>query len=269
MEEKLVFTEDEWNAALPSIVQRMTDFLKPYRTQVYEHHGDYGAGLGSGSYIQFGKQVYILTNEHISRVRAGGKDLAHQFGGQDDIRPIIGNHIEFPAPFDVALLPVCEVAWHEATNESKAIAIEQIALAHTPAPGELFSFTGFSGDNVEFHFNTLCAEGTCHTAREIQLPQHPDIDPNFHFGLEYRPDLATSIIGTGGLPTPPGFSGSTIWNTAFVEAKMRGIPWSPDMARVTGILWGWPSGDGCLVGTRIEYLRSALLDAINTLSLKG
>jgi hypothetical protein len=52
------------------------------------------------------------------------------------------------------------------------------------------------------------------------------------------------------------------WDTGFGKAKLMGQPWTPDMARVTGVVWGWPSGAGCLVATRAEYLRSFLLGAI-------
>lgn len=265
MEEKLLFTEDEWNAALPDVVRRMTDFLGPYRTPVYEDCGSYGKGWGSGSYIQLGSQIFILTNEHVSQVRSAGKLLTYQFFGQDDIRRIVGSHLEYPAPIDLGLLPVDGAAWLDPDNSSKAIEIEQIAFAHMPVPGELLTFTGFAGDKVDFYFDTLCAEGTCYTAREIKLPHHADIDPRFHFGMDYRPNLSTTILGTSGLPSPPGLSGSTIWNTAFVEAKMRGLEWTPEMARVTGIVWGWPSSDGCLVATRVEYLRAFLLNAVHIL----
>lgn len=267
MGKEFLFTEDEWGAVRKDVVRQMTDFLRPYRTPIFEHLDDYGRGWGSGSYIKLGSHVFILTNEHVSRVREE-KVLTHQFNGQDDIRRIVGNHIEYPAPLDIGLLPVDMAAWADPDNDSKAIDIEQIALAHTPVPWELLTFTGFAGDKVDFHFNVLCAEGTCYTAREAQLPTHPDIDQRFHFGIDYRPDLAIDVIGTGGLPRPPGLSGSVVWNTGFVEAKMRGMKWTPDMARVTGIVWGWPSNEGCLVATRIEYLRSFLLDAVHMLGLR-
>lgn len=267
MEKELLFTEEEWNVVQNDVVRQMTDFLRPYRTPIYEHLNDHGKGWGSGSYIKLGSHVFILTNEHVSRVREV-KVLAHQFDGQEDIRRIVGDHIEYPAPLDTGLLPVDMVAWPDPSNSSKAIDIKQIALAHTPVPYELLTFTGFAGDKVDFHFNTLYAEGTCYTAREVQLPDHPDIDSRFHFGIDYRPDLATDVIGTGGLPPPPGLSGSTVWNTAVVEAKMRGVEWTPNMARVTGVVWGWPSNAGCLVATRIEYVRSFLLDAVHVLGLR-
>lgn len=246
---------------MPDVVRRMTIFLRPYRSPVYEDCDGYGAGWGSGSFIRVCGKVFILTNEHVSRVRRNGKVLAYQFDGQDIIRAAVGNHFEISDPTDLGLLPVDMASWNEKDHSSKAIEIDQIASSHEPARGELLAFTGFAGDKVSFHFNTLCAEGTCYVAREITLPVHEDVDPSMHFGMDYRPDLATNVIGTGGLPRPPGLSGSTVWNTGFVEARMNGLEWSPEMARVTGVVWGWPSGDGCLVATRAEHIRSFIQEA--------
>jgi hypothetical protein len=190
------------------------------------------------------------------------KKLIYQFAGQEDLRPFIGNHVTFGAPLDLALMPVDQKAWQEASNQSRAIQLDQIAWAHVPVPGEVFSFVGFAGDGVDFHFGALTSTATCSTAREVGLPKDDQrISPRFHFGLDYNPNLATDVIGKKGLPRPPGLSGSTVWNTCLVEAKMAGRQWTPDLAKVTGVVWGWPSNVGCLVATRSEYLRSFLLDA--------
>ena len=79
-------------------------------------------------------------------------------------------------------------------------------------------------------------------------------DATFHLGVDYKPDLATKIEGSYDLPPPPGFSESTLWNTRFVECSMAGIPWTPEQARVTGLVWGWPTNHGCIVATRAELL---------------
>lgn len=260
-----LFTEDEWNAAMPSVVTSMTDYLRPFRTAIYEDRGDHGVGWGSGSYIRLGDDVFILTNEHVAIAREEGEALAHQFDGQNDIRRIVGDHVAFPAPFDLALLPVDRQAWADETNASKAIEIDQISVAHATVQTEILTFTGFAGENVTFHFNTLFAESTCYTAREIELPEDQRFSERYHFGLDYRPDLASKIFGNSSLPLPPGFSGSTVWNTGFVAAKIQGFTWTPEMAQVTGVVWGWPSSHACLVATRAEYLRSFLLDAVSQL----
>jgi hypothetical protein len=260
-----LFTEDEWNAAMPGVVASMTDYLRPFCTAIYEDRGDHGVGWGSGSYLRLGDDVFILTNEHVAIAREQDKALAHQFAGQNDIRRIAGNHVALPAPLDLALLPVDIRAWADQTNASKAIEIDQISLVHETVPTEILTFTGFAGQNVTFHFNTLFAESTCYTAREIELPESQLFSERYHFGLDYRPDLASQIIGNSSLPVPPGFSGSTVWNTGFVEAKILGVTWTPEMAQVTGVVWGWPSSDACLLATRAEYLRSFLLSAVSQL----
>jgi hypothetical protein len=124
---------------------------------------------------------------------------------------------------------------------------------------------GFAGAKVGFHFGTLTSMASCYTAREAPLPEDERFSPRRHFGLDYRPDLATDVIGKEGLPLPPGLSGSTVWNTCVVEAKAQGIDWSPDLAKVTGVIWGWPSNIGCLIATRVEYLHGFLLQAADLL----
>jgi len=150
-------------------------------------------------------------------------------------------------------------AWAEDTNKSKGIEIDQIMLGHDPVTTELLTFTGFAGENVSFHFDTLFAKGTCYTAREIDLPADARFSLRFHFALDYRPEAASRVTGKDDLPLPPGLSGSTVWNTGFVAARMAGIPWTPALAKVTGVIWGWPSGHACLIATRAESVRSFLL----------
>lgn len=265
----LLFTEEEWDAARRRVVAEMTEYLRPYRTAIYELKEDYGEGWGSGSYLRLESRVYILTNEHVAVAREQGKPnskvLGHQFDGQEDIRRIVGDHAAYPLPLDLALLPVDMQAWGESTNKSKGIEIEQIMLGHDPVATELLTFTGFAGENVSFCFNTLFAQGTCYTAREIEIPMDDRFSERFHFAIDYRPEAASNVIGKEGLPLPPGLSGSTVWNTQFVAARMSGVQWTPELAKVTGVIWGWPSEHACLIATRAEFLRSFLLGAIGKL----
>ncbi|MCC7433408.1 MAG: hypothetical protein IT363_01895 [Methanoregulaceae archaeon] len=264
MSGELLFTEEEWNAAVPGVAAAMLEYLRPYRTAIYAHKeivdgSEYGEGWGSGSYLRLGNRVFVLTNQHVACVRSEGGRLAYQFDAQEDIRLVSGDHTETPWPLDLAVLPVGMSGWADSSNQSKPIEVEQIAVAHDPAPTELLTFTGFSGQQILFHYNTLFAKGTCYTAREVELPHDQRFSSRFHFGINYRPDLASTVDGGPGLPLPPGLSGSTVWDTKFVASRIAGIPWTPDLARVTGVVWGWPSGNACLVATRAEYLRSFLL----------
>jgi hypothetical protein len=261
MQQELVFTKEEWEAAVPGVVAGMRSFLSAYRTPVFKDHGDHGEGWGSGSYLRLGERRFVLTNEHVATVRYQDWPLIHQLLDNDELYRIVGNHVQYSWPLDLALLPVSADVWAAKPHGSRAVEIDQIALAHNPVPGELLTFTGFSGQATDFHFNTLHTEGTCSTAREIELPEDPRFSRRYHFGIDYRPDLAIRVDGNRGLPVPPGLSGSTVWNTRFVEARMERMNWSPEMAQVTGVVWGWPSSVGFLVATRSEYLRSFLLGA--------
>jgi hypothetical protein len=43
-----------------------------------------------------------------------------------------------------------------------------------------------------------------------------------------------------------------------VEFADRGEPWTPGVARLTGLLWGWDTGDRFLFATRIEHVAAFL-----------
>ena len=102
---------------------------------------------GSGSFLGLGNRVFILTNEHVATVRAGGRTFASQLKGPEDIWRIAGDHAEHPAPLDLAVLPVPDAAW-SAPHGSAAIKVDRIALAHRPVEGELLAFSGFPGERV-------------------------------------------------------------------------------------------------------------------------
>lgn len=231
----IIFTEDDWNAAVPAVGHDLPAYLAKRRAPVFEDFGTHGAGWGSGSFLRQGTGIFILTNEHVAEVRRRKRILTSRLRDSEEIWRIIGNHVELPAPYDLALLPVADTTW-SAAHGSTTIEVIQITDAHRPVEGELLAFTGFAGERVSFHFNSLFSEATCYVAREIGLPSDARFDSRFHFGIDYRPDLAEDVIGNAGLPLPPDLSGSTVWNTNFVAAKMAGLAWTPDLAVVTGVV---------------------------------
>lgn len=251
--------KEDWSALCAQLTRDMTEYLKQYRTPVFKDLNDHGEGWGSGSFIEFNDHKYILTNEHVARVRHAGEKLGFRLQGKETLFGIQGNHVEQVSPWDLALLPVSEGAWQSVEHTSNTIQIDQISFAHMPVANEIFVFSGFSGERTAFHFSTLFFEATTSVAREVNLPADDRWSSRFHFGLDYRPDAATAVLGDRGLPAPPGFSGSTVWNTCFVEAKMNGIDWKPNLAQVTGVIWGWSSTNGFIVATRAEHVRSFLL----------
>jgi hypothetical protein len=65
MAQELLFTKDEWDAAMPLVAEATTSHLKPYRAPVFEHLEDHCEGWGSGSYLQLANRIFILTNAHV------------------------------------------------------------------------------------------------------------------------------------------------------------------------------------------------------------
>jgi hypothetical protein len=260
-ESQPLFSKEEWEASLPYLTTEMTAYLRRYRTPVFIDHGEYGRPWGSGAFIELDGRKYILTNKHVACVR-GSYKLGFRLDEQEDMPRVIGDHIEIGPPWDLALLPVKDEVWLGLKHRSALIQVDQLALAHTPCQGEIFAVAGFAGERTKFLFEQMNFESTTSLSCEVELDDHDEIDHRFHFGIVYRTNLATSVVGKQGLPKPTGLSGSTVWNTCFVEAKKKGSTWTPKLAKVAGVVWGWPSGQGALVATKAEHVRSFLLGAI-------
>lgn len=261
-------SEEEWSAVATDITAKMTDFLKQYRTPLFRDLGAHAAGEGTGSYLELGSGLFVLTNEHVAACRETGGRLVHKFHDCDDFFLVAGNHASQPLPFDLSIIPVSREMWEQHSHNSKAISVSQISMAHTPVPNEILVLAGFAGEDAVFRFGAMTAVATTSVSREVSLPKTDNrFSGRFHFGIAYNPNLATKVVGRRDLPRPPGLSGSTVWNTRFVECQMQGKPWTPEQAMVTGVVWGWPSNIGCLVAIRAEYVRSFLLEAAVRLKL--
>jgi hypothetical protein len=124
MTQELLFTKEEWDAAISGVVEAMTNHLGTYRSPVFEDFGHHCDGLGSGSYLQVASRIFILTNEHVANAGKQGRRLLHQFVGQDKFSPIVGDHAARDWPFELALLPVDVDKWSEESNRSRAITLD-------------------------------------------------------------------------------------------------------------------------------------------------
>jgi hypothetical protein len=251
----LLFTEAEWPALTKKVAGQMSRFVEKYTTPIsLAVSNDEGQLCGSGSYCNFFGKNFLVTNEHVARKRQD-YSLAPKFFGDDSFFRLRNPFVALGAPIDIALARVDDDEWNRFPHKASAICSTQFAESHELVEGELLFIAGYSGDRCRFSFGCLFTHGTPYLARECPLPENTECDSKFHFALDYNPEKATSIDGTSrGLPLPPGLSGTLVWNTRVVEMKMRGKPWTPQAARVTGIVWGWPATT-CLLATKIEHMR--------------
>lgn len=233
-------------------------FMTPISAVIEDHFGE---AWGTGSYIMQDDRRFLITNEHVAR-RLKTHSLAHQFHGSDNVVRCLNPMVSLPAPEDVAVALIEEKIWNICEHQATAIPHSRFANKHDPVDGELLFMAGYSGERSAFYFNTLLSTRTPYLTQEGGMPAGVG-DPAFHFALLYLPDKAVATEERArGLPDPHGFSGSLVWNTRFVELTQKGEIWQSDRAVVTGIVWGWPSGDGCLLATRVEHLSLPIITQV-------
>lgn len=223
---------------------------------------DYGEHHGTGSYIESEGTKYLITNEHVARA-INQLPITHTFWDTEDIFQIKHPVLTVTAPIDIALCLVNQSTWEYGQHNSKAIPINRFANSHDPIENELLFIAGFSGQRSNFQFEHLSTPGTPFLTQESPFPENEsDANKKYHFSLNYKPDLATSVDGTSILPNPPGLSGSLVWDTKRIKYYRDGLSWKPECAKVTGIVWGWPSSEACLLATKIEFINIHELTSI-------
>jgi len=252
-EEKEIISE--WNRICSSVASEMREHVLPFTTPISRAlSNDYGQHHGSATYIQYENKRFIFTNEHVSST-ANGYPLTHMFWGSDDIFRIQNAWSSIYSPVDASACLINESVWNHQDHDAKAVPIERFAIRHEPEDRELLFFAGYSGDRSKFYFGHLFSAGTPYLTQEISIPENTtEANKQYHFALPYKPDKAMSVDRSGELPRPPGFSGSLVWDTKRVACLKSGKNWSPEMAVVTGLVWGWPSSQACILATRVEHI---------------
>ena len=247
--------EKQWEQISDSTVTCMLEHIKPFSTPISRVISETeGEHLGSGSYFKVEGRRYIITNEHVAR-KLNYNSLTHKFYDDDNILKLTNPAYTASAPIDVAISRIAEESWNFCVHKSLAIPINRFAQKHNPIQHELLFFTGYSGERAKVLFGNLITAGTPYLPPECPFPTGVDgADPKFHFSLFYKPDLARSVDGNSHLPNPHGFSGSLVWDTKRIACLKAQKEWSPELAEVTGIVWGWPSSDACILATKVEHL---------------
>lgn len=176
-----------------------------------------------------------------------------------------------PALSDLALSAVDD-RWTDVPHSAMAFPGHRLEARHAPIDGGYLFVMGLPVRKRITPRHSMCysppeafiypgiqeAPESDETRRSIR---RLDFDATFHFAMPWHPEATTPTDGTtSSKPLDPhGKSGSFVWNTRIVEFTQRGEPWSPGVARLTGVVWGWDTRDRFLFATRVEHLR-ALLD---------
>ena len=233
------------------VLARLKDATRQYLTALagivaYDH----GIFKGTGTIIQNRGKVLLVTAAHVldDIEKAVCQGVAFSNGDAKPYYRIAGvftkdysidiayARISNPTTLDSDRLPCPE---HLIGDSRKAVATDLLFIHGFPgAYSRSFKMTG------SIHSRTL-PYGTT-----FGSPKWPEFNPNLHFALLYDPKY--SVDGSGAtidLPDPHGLSGVAVWNTRRVEL---GQNWSPEDARIIGIVHRWDQDARCLIATRVE-----------------
>ena len=255
--------EEKWKRECTEVVNAMKAHVIPFVTPIARatetQPGDApgtttitgAALLGTGNFVCHNGRVVVLTNEHVA-VHARTERLMYKLHGSENYHLFRKDFLTIPYPTDAAISEVDQLVWSQQSREARAVPTALVTDRHNPVDRELLFVFGFSGERSGFGFNTLVSFGTPY------LTQEPEPKPEIHshhFALEYRPDHAIAVEPNApGLPQPSGLSGSLVWDTKRVRCLLEGRKWSPELARVTGLLRFWASSSAMVTATKIEYV---------------
>jgi hypothetical protein len=256
----------EWKQVCLEVALQMRIVMMPFVTPLVRVEADGGGEhIGSGGYVEYATRKLLLTNDHVARDGLGR--LTHKFYDSDQ-------YFGFPkafafemAPTDLAASPV-DQTWPQTTHSAMPFPDHRFAERHAPAKNEMLFMLGFAGKRAYYSptLGMMVTNGTPYLSQEFDPDAEerkitsPDFDPKVHFAIPWEPEQVSLVDEHKDvIPlSPKGFSGSLVWNTRYVEYTTLGKSWDPAVARLTGIVWGWPSEDRVLIATRIEHIKDFL-----------
>lgn len=249
--------EDKWKEICNDTLERMKEHIEPFISPIWKYKDVDEKDIklhGSASYFENSFGQFIVTNEHVAKYNQSNR-LTHSFKGSEDILNIRKPFITDKPPIDLAISHIEKIIWENNKCEGEAIPIARFSKKHSAVIGELLFFAGFSGARSKVLFENCFSRGTPFLTQECALPNSiKEVNSDFHMALPYPPELAETVNTSEPLPDPHGFSGSLLWNTKRVECEEKGLEWTPLMAEVTAIIWGWPSSAVCILATKVEHM---------------
>lgn len=267
-------TVDEWEKDCARLTQEMSEYVQQFATplSMSEQHGS-GTAWGSGTYIAGPELTWILTAEHvISDVPSGGR-LAHLPEDGAEYNGALGTPAMAAWPIDAAALPIYPDKKFLPPAE-RILSASFIDSCYSPVDKELLFWYGFPGylserndprqghQLIKSRFNHITIRGKPMLSQalndNVQISAS-NFDPILHVAVHY-PIAATRA--TDGqviaLPNAAGMSGSALWDTKFLECSLEGRPWSPQMARICGVVWAVFDNPDVVFVTKIEHVRKGL-----------
>jgi hypothetical protein len=213
---------------------------------------DEGTFEGTGTIIELGGEVLLATAEHvISKIESSGFQGVAYSSGDKKLYSRAPEFFKKNAAIDVAFARIRRPMQPE--SDRAPCPERLIAKSAEGVERDLLFIHGFPGRYSQFfrmtdgiHSKTLpfgSGPGT---------PKWSKFDPAIHFAISYDPKYNQGMDGKPvELPDPHGLSGVAVWNTRRAEV---GTNWTPDDARIAGMIQQWDQDGQCLIATRIEHI---------------
>lgn len=268
-----VMSVAEWSTHCARVKDAMREWVKRFVTPI-SMSAEYGHGVswGTGTYLKIADRHLLLTNNHVIADVPEGGCLAHLPGPTDDYVAVVRPWCRVPYPIDVACTPIPSFS---SAGMKGAVPYELIESEYAPEQDEVLFWIGFPGFTADRHdAPTEARQRMTRFGSSLDLPGLPMLsqvirnwngedeerfDPAVHVAVHYPSEARTAADGPlTRLPNAKGMSGSLLWDTKYVESLRKSTSWSPNDARVCGLVWGVLDDPEVVLATKIEHVRSAL-----------
>lgn len=251
-----------WDAACRVVVAAMATHAERFVVSIsMEVAPTEGELVGTGTFLRLRGQPYVLTNEHVARARLHGS-LAYFAHSTGDIHRLVHPFQCTEYPVDAALARIDRHVFD--LGDRAEVPPERIAPTFETATHELLFVMGFPGVRSRFSplLGGLVTRAVPYLTQEMPLPAEHVSDAEHIFALHYPYDRLVQMADgrSDQLPDPRGVSGSGVWDTRYVHLRGRG--WTPDHARLVGLVFGWDQDNHALLAVRIESVREFIVHAL-------
>lgn len=268
-------TNEAWQSYCNSVSNLMGAYVSKFVTPLsMSPEVGMGKAWATGNYLYANKRNYLLTNKHVFSDCPSGAKLAHlpfNVNEEEDYYPIEGTPTLIKWPVDAGLI---ELTYPEIST-TRLIKASLIDTVFNPVQDELLFWAGHPGYKAQR--NEPLSEGKQRMTRFLpkldtklkpflsqliksDLEVIKDFDINKHIAIHYpamaHKDASADLVHCA---NPKGMSGSLLWDTKFLSHLKQGKEWSPECARVCGLIWGAHEHPyEIVVATKIEYVLDAL-----------
>jgi hypothetical protein len=226
---------DDFNRLVHDVQQKAVENLKQFlflrsASIAQTVSEDVGKHWGSGSYLDAGDKVFLLTNRHIAE-KCRETTLSHVVKNGEEMAALAEPYLDVKE-IDLALMPIRPEIW--ATTDKVAVPLSALN-ADRPTWDELLMVVGFPG--ATSRFSALAKAVRSKAMPYIAQADAQLGDDGLHFWMKNRPaELKNEMGHEADWVDPHGMSGSMVWNTGIVKSAREGIPWSPNLIKPAGLL---------------------------------